>query len=191
MPLYVTGTVYEQGQEFDKVNDKVLGLVLLLSLPVLFGCAGYRLGSTTGFEAGSRSVEVRPFLNDTLEPRLSDAVTHQLRKQLQQDGTYQLDTKGDGDVVVSGSIVDYDRSGLSFQPSDVITPREFRIVLTASVTARERGTGKVLLSRRVSGHTNVRIGNDLVSAERQAVPLLAEDLARNITSVLVDGDWPD
>ena len=166
-------------------------LALLLSLPLLTGCAGYRLGSTTGFEAGSRSLEVRPFLNDTLEPRLSDAVTHQLRKQLQQDGTYRLDTKGEADVVVSGSIVDYDRSGLSFQPRDVITPREFRIVLTAAVTARERGTGKVLLSRRVSGHTNVRIGNDLVSAERQAVPLLAEDLARNITSVLVDGDWPD
>ena len=166
--------------------------VLLLSTATLLsGCAGYRLGSTTGFEAGSRSLEVTPFLNETIEPRLTDAVTHQLRKQLQQDGTYRLDTKGEGDVVLSGSIVHYDRSGLSFQPRDVITPREYRIVLTASVTARERGTGKVLLNRRVSGHTNLRVGDDLVSAERQAVSLLAEDLARNITSVLVDGDWPD
>jgi hypothetical protein len=166
--------------------------IVFASATLLFcGCAGYRLGSTTGFEAGSRSVQVTPFLNDTIEPRLSDAVTSQLRKQLQQDGTYRLDTKGDADVVVSGSIVEYDRSGLSFQPRDVITPREYRIVLSALVTARERSTGRVLLSRRVSGHTNVRVGDDLTSAERQAVPLLAEDLARNITSVLVDSDWPE
>jgi hypothetical protein len=167
-----------------------LALAAGLLAALLCSC-GYRLGSTTGFRAGERSLQVNPFINETIEPRLSDAVTHQVRKQLQQDGTYRLDTKGEGDVIVTGSIVEYDRSGLSFQPRDVITPREFRIVLSALVTARDRATGKVLLSRRVSGHTNVRIGNDLSSAERQAVPLLAEDLARNITSVLVDGDWPE
>ena len=167
-----------------------LPFVALLGL-LCGGCAGYKLGSTTGFPAGSRSVQINPFVNNTIEPRLSDAVTSQLRKQLQQDGTYRLDTKGEGDVIVTGSIVEYDRSGLSFIPTDVVTPREFRIVLTAQVVARERNSGKVLLQRRVSGHTNVRIGADLSSSERQAVPLLAEDLARNITSVLVDGDWPD
>ena len=167
-----------------------LGIAAVCVL-TLCGCAGYRLGSTTGFEAGSRSVEVRPFVNSTIEPRLSDAVTSQVRKQLQQDGTYRLDSKGQADVIVTGNIVEYERQGLSFQPQDVITPREFRIILAAQITAHERGTGRVLLSRRVFGHTNVRIGNDLSSSERQAVPLLAEDLARNITSVLVDGDWPN
>ena len=39
------------------------------------------------------------------------------------------------------------------------------------------------------GRTTLRPGADFSSAERQAVPLLAEDLARNITSLLVDGSW--
>jgi hypothetical protein len=53
----------------------------------------------------------------------------------------------------------------------------------------ERRSGRVLVDREVGGRTTIRIGPDLASAERQAVPNLAEDLARNVTSVLVDGTW--
>jgi hypothetical protein len=35
----------------------------------------------------------------------------------------------------------------------------------------------------------VRVGNDLTSAERQALPLAADDLARSITALLADGTW--
>jgi hypothetical protein len=53
----------------------------------------------------------------------------------------------------------------------------------------ERLGGKKVLDREVSGRTTVRVGSDLASAERQAIPLLAEDLAKNITALLVEGAW--
>lgn len=156
----------------------------------LTGCAGYKLGPTNGMPAGSRSVQVNIFQNQVLEePRLSEAVTGALRKQLQQDGTFTLDTRNEGDVIVSGSIVRYDRAGLSFQPQDILTPRDYRLTLWAQVDARDRLSGKVLLKRRVRGHTTVRIGSDLTTSERQSIPLAAEDLARNITALLADGEW--
>lgn len=156
----------------------------------LTGCAGYRLGPTNGAEAGARSVQVNIFQNKILEePRLGEAVTAALRKQLQQDGTFTLNTRNEGDVIVNGAIVRYDRAGLSFQPRDILTPRDYRLNVWAQVDARDRASGKVLLNRRVLGHTTVRIGNDLTTSERQAVPLVAEDLARNITALLVDGEW--
>jgi hypothetical protein len=34
-------------------------------------------------------VQINPFANKTLEPRLGDEVTAQLRKQLQRDGTFR------------------------------------------------------------------------------------------------------
>ena len=37
--------------------------------------------------------------------------------------------------------------------------------------------------------TTIRSGADLASAERQAAPLLAEDLARKIADALADGTW--
>lgn len=169
------------------------GVSAMLAVLAVFGsgCSSYRLGPVTEFAAGARSIRVETFVNRTTEPRLSDALALQLRKRLQQDGTYRLDTKGDADVVVTGTIVDFDRQGLSFQPRDVITPRDYRITIMAQVIARERATGKILLNRRVAGHTNLRVGADLSTTERQAMPVLAEDLARNITSLLVEGEWPE
>lgn len=161
----------------------------ILALACCAGCGGYRLGPTNGITGGAKSVQVNLFLNKTPEPRLSEALGTALRRQLQQDGTYRLDTKGEGDLVVSGTITTYDRSGVSFNPRDIITIRDFYIYLTAHVTAVDRTSGAVLLDQPVMGRTTVRFTEDLASTERQASSLLAEDLARNITALLVDGTW--
>jgi hypothetical protein len=153
------------------------------------GCAGYHLGPVNGAVAGEKSIEIVPFNNQTLQPRLGDAVTQALRERLQTDGTYRLATRNPGDVVVTGVITAYSRKGVSFLRTDVTTAENYRVGLTAHVTARERGTGKVLLDKDVNGYTLIQVGTDLADAERQSLPLLAEDLARNITQLLTEGAW--
>ncbi len=166
-----------------------VALALAAMLSCLTGCAGYRLGPTNGQAAGARSIQVNPFYNKTVEPRLIEALGFALRKQLQQDGTYTLETDNSGDIIVSGTIVNYERQQLSLQPRDVLTPRDYRITITVHLIATERSTGKVIVDHKVKGHSDIRIGPDLASAERQALPLVAEDLARNATALLVDGTW--
>ena len=153
------------------------------------GCAGYKLGPVNGLAARAKSVQINPFANQTLEPRLGDAVTSQLRIELQRDGTYQLASHNDGDIVVNGVVTRYIRIEVSFSASDVLTVRDYRLELSARVTARDRSTGKVILDQLVSGHTLIRVTTDLVSTERQALPLLAADLAKNVTSLLAEGPW--
>ena len=46
-----------------------------------------------GLPAGAQSVRVEFFKNETLEPRLVVAVNRALKRNLQQDGTYALETK--------------------------------------------------------------------------------------------------
>ncbi len=168
---------------------RVSSLIALAALVITSSGCAYRVGPTNGERAGGRSVQVNPFENKTPEPRLVEAVSFALRRQLQQDGTYTLNTHNEGDIIVAGSIVRYERRSLSFQSRDVLTPRDYRITITAHVTARDRYSGKKLLDRRISGHSDIRIGADLSSAERQALPLVAADLARNATALLVDGSW--
>jgi hypothetical protein len=153
------------------------------------GCVGYRLGPTAGVAERGKSIQVNFFENQTLEPRLVEAVNQALRKNLQQDGTYKLNTRGGGDIIVNGVILAYQRQALSFQPADILTVRDYHVLMTAKITATERGTGKVLLDREVTGHTTIRVGNDLPSVERQALPLLADDLAKNTTTLLAEGTW--
>jgi hypothetical protein len=155
----------------------------------LAGCAGYQLGPVNGASAGAKSIEVQPFNNQTLEPRLGDAVTESLRERLQADATYHLATHGPGDVVVTGLIHQYTRQGLGYLNTDISTPENYRVDVTAHVTARDRLSGKVILDKEVKGHTFVHIGDDLASAERQSLPVLAEDLAQNITEMLTEGAW--
>jgi hypothetical protein len=173
-----------------KTTNDPSGRVLLTALLalVLAGCA-YRLGPTNGERAGARSIQIQPLDNKTIMPRLSEAVTHALRKEMMRDGTYKVDTHGDTDIILTGVIVDYERRPMALQPRDALSPRDYRIVITAQIFARERGAGKILLDRKVQGYSLIRIGPNLVSAEREALPLVAEDLARNATALLVDGTW--
>ena len=164
--------------------------LLLCLLAALFtGCAGYKLGPTGGQIAGARSVQVNPFVNQTIEPRLVEALTHALRKQIQQDGTFRLNTRNDGDIILTGTILRYDRESISVRATDALTPRDYRLTIVAHITARERATGKVLLDRELAGRTDVRAGADLFSAERQGIPLAADFLATSATSLLADGPW--
>ncbi len=167
----------------------VTGLLWFALAGLLAGCAGYQLGPTNREPAGHRAVEVQFFRNAVPQPRLSETVNTSLRRAVQQDGTFRLATQGDGDILVTGELLRMDRPPLSFQPQDTLTVRDYRMVLVARVKAVERITGKTLFDREVTGSTIVRILADQVNIERQALPILADDLARKITGLLADGSF--
>jgi len=163
-------------------------LLACLTALAVSGCA-YKLGPTNGTVARDKSLQVTPFSNQTMEPRLGDSVTTALRRNLQRDGTYKLATHGDADIVVTGVVKHYERRELSFNPKDVLTVTDYRITVTAHVTARNVAADKIILDQDVTGYTLIPVGSDLASSERQALPLLAENLAKNVTALLVDGTW--
>lgn len=153
------------------------------------GCAGYKLGPTNGMPAGSRSVKFQPFINRVQVPRVSEYLGNSLRKQLQNDGTFRLETSGSPDIMVSGEIVKLERSGLSYQQGDVLTPQEYTLTLRAHVVAVNVATGKTIIDRQVTGVSYIRIGNDQTEAERQIVPVLTDNIALKAIHLLVDGSW--
>lgn len=167
---------------------------LNFSLVVFFsclisGCAGYHLGPVNGAVAGGKSILVVPFNNQTLQPRLGDVLTQSLRQRIQQDGTLRLVTHGTGDVLLTGVIHEYRRFAIGYLSTDAVTPEDFRVEVSAHVTARDSVSGKLLIDKDVSGYTLVHVGSDLASAERQALPELADDLAQNINELISDGAW--
>lgn len=155
----------------------------------LCGCAGYRLGPTNGQKAGEKSVQITPFVNNSPEPGLADEVTSAVRKAVQRDGTFKLATHGDSDLIVTGSITDYHRRELSLLRDDLRTVRDYQITVIAQVTIRERASNRLILERTINGGTLLRVGDDFGSSERQAAPQLAQDLARQVKDLLVDGGW--
>ena len=100
-----------------------------------------------------------------------------------------LATHDDGDIVVTGVILKYRRQGLSYLNSDASTTQNYRVNMVVHVVARERSTDKILLNKDVTAFTLVNVGSDLASSERQATPLLAQDLAGKVAGLLTEGAW--
>lgn len=155
------------------------------------GCAGYQWGPVNGQVAGARSVRVKFFDNQTLEPRLRTAVNRALRQQFQQEGTLRLSTRGGADLVVTGTLKQFTRNGVNFKPGDVLEVSDYNLRLTADVKVTDSATGAVVLEREVTGTTTVGVCTDLSSSERQGVPQIADELAKRALALIVDGDWKD
>jgi hypothetical protein len=169
------------------VHPQIRVFIFALALFALTGC-GYTLGPTNGLTAREKRIQITPFLNRTLEPRLGDAVTSALRRGIQRDGTYQLATQGGADIIVTGTVTKYDRHELNFEPHDVLTVKDFRVNIEAKITARNITSG-ASTNWTATAYTLVRVGSDLTSSERQALPDLAEQLAKTVTDSLVNGSW--
>jgi len=161
----------------------------LVAAVMVSGCASYRLGPVNPAISAGRDIEVGLIQHATPQPGLTESVNASIRRELQRDGTFGLATGGDGDVLLTGSITAYRRSAVSFQPRDILSVRDFEVELVTRIRAAEKATGKVLIDRELTGRTTVRLGGDLANAERQALPLLANDLARKTVALLAEGKW--
>ena len=161
----------------------------LAAAVMVSGCASYRLGPVNPAIPTGQAIEAGLFQNTTPQPGLTESLNASIRRELQRDGTFELATGGDGDVLLAGNITAYRRSAVSFQPRDILSVRDFEVERVTRVRAAEKTTGKVLIDRELTGRTTVRLGGDLASAERQALPMLANDLAKKTVALLAEGVW--
>ena len=149
------------------------------------GCAGYHLGATQPLPY--RSVAVPMFKNKTLKPQLEAQVTNAIIKRFQTDGTLRIESATEADIVITGQITKFYRRELRATRIDVNAPREYRIIIEARIEARVRGTGELVFAPvLVEGHADTFIGTDLQSADEQALPLIAEDLAKRVVPLLAE-----
>ena len=81
----------------------------------------------------------------------------------------------------------FERHELRAVRTDVNTPREYRITITARIEARLRGTGELVFSPvTIEGRAETFIGTDLQSADEQSLPLVADDLAKRVVPLLAE-----
>jgi hypothetical protein len=157
-----------------------LALQLLLT-----GCAGYRVGPV--LNAQYRTVAVEMFKNQTLKPQLEAPITNAIIKRFQSDGTLRVVNAGDADLLVTGAVTKQERRELRSVRDDTEIVREYRLTIIAEVQAHNRHTGEAVLKPTlVSGSADTFIGSDLQSAEYQALPLIADDLAKQVVSLLAE-----
>jgi hypothetical protein len=153
---------------------------------LLTGC--YHLGPNPPPQYSSLAVPEFRIGPRVSQPRLHTPVTNALIKRLQAEGAVRVLDPASADAVLDGTVVGYELQPLRFQRSDQAETREYRLLLTAHVIVRSRSTGEVILEdRKITGETSFFILGDLTTSEHQALPLAADDLARNIVKLVGEG----
>ena len=175
------------------LSPSLLGGGVLLWLS---GCAGYHLGPVA--KLNYDSVAVPMFRNRTVMPQMEAQITNGIIRRLQEDGSVKITSRDEADVVVLGVITKYGRTVLRTDKTDSKTlttqtqvgsgvPREYRIEITATVEILDQRKQQVIVPKtELTGSADVFIGTDLQSADYQALPLAAEDLARKVATLVPD-----
>ena len=175
-------------QTFSRAFRSLWGIFSSSLLTICFclsGCAGYHLGTVNSY--GIRSIHVPVFQNKVLEPRIEEQISNAVVRQFQLDGSVRIAPAAEADAVLDGEIIAWERHPLRFRRSNLLVTREYRLVIAARITVKDRN-GTVLVSRkRIEGETTFFVGDDQVASERQAFPVAAEDLAKNIVTQVVEG----
>ena len=152
------------------------------------GCLGYHIGPVKPYYLQDvHTIAVPTFKNQTLIPRIEVLVTGTVVKQFQQDGTFRIGNEENADAVLKGEISRISRSPARSVRGNVLATTEFNLAMRVKYRLVGRD-GKVLgPPAEAVGTTSFFVGSDVVTDERQALPLATEELATRLVSQLSEG----
>jgi hypothetical protein len=163
--------------------------VALLVLLTLSGCAGYRVGNTSGRNLqGVRSVYVPVAKNTSLEPDLQMTVTNAIIRRFNSDGTLQVNSTANADSELDVTITNIQHTPVRSSTTDILVTAQYQLTIQATATYVNRRLGrKIFENYAVTGSTTFFTQSDIQEGERQALPLAAEDLANNTVKLITEG----
>lgn len=171
-----------------------------LAAPACFcltACFGYHIGPVKPYYLQDvHTIAVPTFENNTLIPRIEVLVTDTVIKQFQQDGTFQIKSNENADVILKGEISHITRSPARSVTENVLATSEFNLAMRLRYKLVGHDGKPIGPPGEVSGSTSFFVSNtstisttsgDVTTDERQALPLAAEELANHLVSQLSEG----
>jgi hypothetical protein len=167
----------------------VRGALALLTVLSLSGCAGYRVGNTSGRDLqGVRSVYVPVARNTSLEPDLQMTVTNAIIRRFNSDGTLEVNQNATADSELDITITNIEHTAVRSSTTDILVTAQYQLTIQATATYVNRKLGrKIFENYPVAGSTTFFTQSNIQEGERQALPLAAEDLANNTVKLITEG----
>ena len=163
--------------------------MVLLMVWGITGCAGYHVGNISGRDLqGVRSVYVPVARNASLEPDIQVTVTNAVIRRFNNDGTLEVNQTSNADSEFDITIFDVHRTAARSSTSSVLITAQYELTIEAKVTFINRRLGrKIFENSTVTGSTTFFTQANIQEGERQALPLAAEDLAKNAVALVTEG----
>ena len=158
---------------------KLRSFLLILPVVLACGCANYRWTSSVPVEI--RTVAVPEFQNQSRLAELGPMTTQYTLREFQREGTFSIRRSGDSSIEVQGVIKKVEFKPVAYARGYGMRAGEYRCFATLEASLIDKDKGKVLLNNRsYTAETTISVQNDLLTAQRNAVPRLAAEFARQI-----------
>lgn len=152
------------------------------------GCLGYHIGPVKpAYLKDIHTISVPTFKNETLIPRVEVLVTGTVIKQIQQDGTYRVGNDDNADAILKAEITRISRTPARSVRGNVLATTEFNLSMRVKYRLVSRDGQVLSPPAEAVGTTSFFVGNDVVTDERQALPIATEALAVRLVSQLSEG----
>jgi hypothetical protein len=171
------------------IRTVVRGLFVVLVTLAFDGCAGYRVGNTSGRDLqGVRSIYVPVARNTSLQPDLQMTVTNAIIRRFNSDGTLTVNQTVNADSELDVTITSIQKTPVRSSQTDILITAQYQLTIQATATYVNRKLGRKMFENfPVVGSTTFFTQSDIQEGERQALPLAAEDLADNTVKLITDG----
>lgn len=167
---------------------------LVATLAGLLGaCKSYHLGSPA--EIPFKSIYLKPVSNQSYAPQAQAIVSAMLRENFIRDAQVNVVANEEtADAVLLVALTDYGRNSTARRAQDTTIADVFDVQLTANVSLLDQKNGTYLFVDRptevtTNAYTNNPYSDDPAVAyqlsERQAMEILARDMAREITDMVL------
>ncbi|HJT82505.1 MAG TPA: LPS assembly lipoprotein LptE [Chthoniobacterales bacterium] len=154
----------------------------------LGGCLGYTIGPVKpNYLSDVHTIAVPTFRNHTLMPRIEVMVTDTVIKQFQQDGTFKIGNEQNADAILKADITRIVRAPARSLRGNVLATTEFTLLMRVKYKLEGRDGTPIGPPGEVQGTTSFFVGRDVVTDERQALPLATEDVATHLVAQLSEG----
>ena len=163
----------------------VPAIILLLAL---FGCGYQFAGRSDLLPGGVQTVHLSLFANQTAEPQLENFLANKVSEVFARNSSIsQIEKVEQAEAVLSGEVLSYGSSAISYDQNDDIS--EYRVTMVVAATLRQVADGRALWqgilswSEEYPAADNKTLQEDFERAAAEEISLrLAEELHSRLTN---------
>ncbi len=149
------------------------------------GCTRYQLGSHTDFPF--KTIYIQPVSNKSFAPQSQAIISRLITREFERDGRLVIASKETSEVTLITNLLEINRTFDASTEDDTRFARKIVITLIADCTLIDTSTGQPYFSnRKVSATTDTYTDSGHIQAEYQAIPVLSQRLASNISHLVLD-----
>ena len=160
---------------------------ILVFVSIFSGCGYHLVGYGSALPPHIRTIAISLFKNSSPEPNIHHEATAAIRQKFITDGRLKVVGTTKADLIISGTLTDYQLRAVSLSGKDVA--EEYIVRLGIQVEAYDRVKKNTFLDQKFTTQWDYRATSGVVDSESARVVALKEaydDLGGRLVSIIIE-----